>query len=423
MGPIDYTMQVLDPIEAMLSGYAQRLGQENTERQMGQQDVALNQGQQRIDLAQQAQAMEMQAAQAEADRIKRAEEGQRAFADFILDPVKTYDKVVAVAQAYPDIAQGALELYEGQNEAQRENTLQFGKQFAFALGQGNSDVALKMAEDRATAEENAGNAEGAATYRAMAEYIKDGPEGVEVAKGLALSSLSGVLKPEELKTFMETAGYGVADLADQKTAAEIEKIKAETEKTRAELANPPGGEDNFDREKKLRDEYVKLTGDYTTVRDAYRRVGAAEDSAAGDLSLIFSYMKMLDPASVVREAEFANAQNAAGVPERIRNMYNKALTGERLGENQRTEFKVQAAGLMKAAGLREAEVRKGLEPSIKQYGLSAENIFSVGGQAEDAPADGQSDDAFIAEMKAKRGRGEPLTAEEAARVRKIMGGQ
>ena len=48
---------------------------------------------------------------------------------------------------------------------------------------------------------------------------------------------------------------------------------------------------------------------------------------------------MLDPGSTVREGEFANAQNAAGVPTRIINAYNQAKDGTRLSEQQREEFK------------------------------------------------------------------------------------
>ncbi|WP_204128690.1 hypothetical protein, partial [Pseudomonas ogarae] len=65
---------------------------------------------------------------------------------------------------------------------------------------------------------------------------------------------------------------------------------------------------------------------------------AKTPSAQNDLALIFSYMRMLDPASVVREGEFATAQNAAGVPDQIRNAYNKAVNGERLNPEQRTGF-------------------------------------------------------------------------------------
>jgi hypothetical protein len=72
---------------------------------------------------------------------------------------------------------------------------------------------------------------------------------------------------------------------------------------------------------------------------------AARPDAAGDLALIFGYMKILDPGSVVREGEFANAQNAAGVPDRIRNAYNKSLRGERLNESQRNQFLGQARNI------------------------------------------------------------------------------
>jgi len=68
-------------------------------------------------------------------------------------------------------------------------------------------------------------------------------------------------------------------------------------------------------------------------------------SAAGDMSMIFGYMKMLDPGSTVREGEFANAQNATGVPGQVLNAYNRALKGERLNEEQRKDFYGQAQGL------------------------------------------------------------------------------
>jgi hypothetical protein len=67
--------------------------------------------------------------------------------------------------------------------------------------------------------------------------------------------------------------------------------------------------------------------------------------AAGDLAMIFGYMKVLDPGSVVREGEFANAQNAAGVPDRIRNTYNRALQGTRLNPDQRAQFLTQGRNI------------------------------------------------------------------------------
>jgi hypothetical protein len=49
-------------------------------------------------------------------------------------------------------------------------------------------------------------------------------------------------------------------------------------------------------------------------------------TSQADIGVVYSYMKMLDPGSTVREGEAATAQNSPGVEERIRNMYNRALT-------------------------------------------------------------------------------------------------
>ena len=89
------------------------------------------------------------------------------------------------------------------------------------------------------------------------------------------------------------------------------------------------------------------------VMAAFNRIQASADepSAAGDLALIFNYMKMLDPGSVVREGEFANAQNAGGVSDRMRATYNKILKGERLSTNQRADF------LKRSFKLRDAQLK------------------------------------------------------------------
>jgi hypothetical protein len=59
-------------------------------------------------------------------------------------------------------------------------------------------------------------------------------------------------------------------------------------------------------------------------------------------------MKVLDPGSVVREGEFATAANAGGVPDTVRNMYNRALNGQRIGENIRNDFLSQARNIIES---------------------------------------------------------------------------
>ncbi len=98
----------------------------------------------------------------------------------------------------------------------------------------------------------------------------------------------------------------------------------------------------FGRERDTRKDYEGQDNvkNYTKVRDSYQRIRAAAqtDSGPGDIGLIFNYMKMLDPGSVVREGEFATAANAGGVGQQIINLYNQMLTGERLTPELRMQF-------------------------------------------------------------------------------------
>lgn len=104
----------------------------------------------------------------------------------------------------------------------------------------------------------------------------------------------------------------------------------------------------FDFKNSLRDDYNSASKEFLSVRDSFSRIlelGTAEPSAAGDLALIFNYMKMLDPGSVVRESEFATAAAAGGYGERAQAAVNQINTGERLSDNMRTDFQNQALNL------------------------------------------------------------------------------
>jgi hypothetical protein len=105
--------------------------------------------------------------------------------------------------------------------------------------------------------------------------------------------------------------------------------------------SPPEGPDN-EAIRAARNEFTSLpqVRSFAEQTSAYGRVitSAADPSPAGDLALIFNYMKMLDPGSVVREGEFATAQNAGGVDERTRSFYNRVVEGTRLSEGQREDF-------------------------------------------------------------------------------------
>jgi hypothetical protein len=126
----------------------------------------------------------------------------------------------------------------------------------------------------------------------------------------------------------------------------------------------------------LRDEIAGANKRYAIIRDAEAKIAAIgqQPSAASDLALIFSFMKVLDPESVVRESEFANAQNAAGVPDQVRNLWNRALSGERLNDAQRADFMKQAQTLALAQrGQYERSLRQ-YEGLAKRLQLDPENV-------------------------------------------------
>ena len=120
------------------------------------------------------------------------------------------------------------------------------------------------------------------------------------------------------------------------------KLIAETGKIRKETSNVGAidPEKTFNNSTALRKDYLNDSKDFKIAKDGYERVitSGKNPSAAGDISLIFGYMKTLDPTSTVREGEFANAESARGINESIRAKYNKVLKGERLAPEQRADF-------------------------------------------------------------------------------------
>lgn len=112
-------------------------------------------------------------------------------------------------------------------------------------------------------------------------------------------------------------------------------------------------EDRFGAISNIRKEFqgIKEVKDFQSQISSLGRVmsSAQDPSPAGDLALIFNYMKMLDPGSTVRSEEFASAENAAGVPTRIRNLYNKVRDGLKLSPEQRADFTGRALTIYEGA--------------------------------------------------------------------------
>jgi len=115
---------------------------------------------------------------------------------------------------------------------------------------------------------------------------------------------------------------------------------------------------------------------FVQVRDAFGRIAAAaqQPSAFGDLALLTGYMKMIDPSTGVREGEFANAQNAAGIPDRIRNLYNRAVSGERLNPQQRQDLLNQSEALFHSHLVSQMRLEKQFTGLAKERGFDPKQV-------------------------------------------------
>jgi hypothetical protein len=387
--PINYAVDVQSPFEAALGGF--KLGAAGAE------------------------------AQAQAQAREQALKGQTELKNLLTNPNATASDYERVLPFLPkDQAAIVTQGFERKTKEQQQSSLQQSGQVYTALKSGQTDIAKNLLKDQATAFRNAGREQDAKATETYLQLIDMNPTGAQTTIGLMMATLPGgkeilenvdktlstsraeqkqpyemikltneaIIKEQEAKFAPEKfltdlnltkeqieqakAARRASDAAAKKSGAEAVRAEAEAKQMSAGIIPV---DKRPELETKFRKEYNDQTKPYQEVKSAYGRVLSSEDSAVGDLSLIFGYMKMLDPGSVVREGEFATAQNAAGVPERITNIYNKVATGQRLSPSQRESFKGQAKGLYNSALEGEKTVRTGLERISKGYGLNTENIF------------------------------------------------
>lgn len=411
VAPFDYTSAFGQQQAGPLGGFVQglRLGGavQEMEAQRAQQEAQT--------------LLTQQKAAAEQAALQRQQQIGNAMSALLAKPNRTFDDYEAVAALLPEKEAGSLRAsFEARTKEQQRADLSFSTQVMAAFDAGAKDVGLRLLRERAEAERNAGRPDQAQAYETFASISEINPDSAGVTIGALVAKLPGgkdaiesfnklreerraaALAPFKLRQETADAIIKEADakLAPERFLANLNLTKeqinqakaaqaasraaaaasgAEARRKNAEAEQMAAGviplDKRPDKEREFRKEYTDLTKGYQEVKSAYGRVLSSQDNAVGDLSLIFGYMKMLDPGSVVREGEFATAQNAAGVPERIQNIYNRALSGERLTEGQRKAFKGQAESLFKQAGQQESTVRKGIERIAKGYGLNTANIF------------------------------------------------
>lgn len=149
----------------------------------------------------------------------------------------------------------------------------------------------------------------------------------------------------------------------------------------AGIANEYG----LDKEQRTRvagllDDYDKQAKDKKTVLSQSAQIDALSElalssnkdkgsRAAAQIGTIFSFMKMLDPSSTVREGEYATAQNTAGVSDQIRNAYNKVKDGSFLTDTQIKGYVSTAKAVAESNRRQLEDIDKEFDRRSKIFGI------------------------------------------------------
>ena len=294
---------------------------------------------------------------------------------------------IAVGEELPGITQRVNE------RAQRRVNAAIGKDFELARMAGDLPRMKSIMEGAGAGQYNEGStAPGSEVYNIMQTAITGfendeeekekkrieelitlgGPAAIE-AQVKRYETLNPGASPEEVQAYRDNVTMR-DDVANRMAKTKVEKAEIEVETMKgkqeaqnqfnaayesgnteeaARLAERMGdtelakmirgeGEFNkevFDSEEKFRTKFEKQTENFTKIQSAYSTLLLINEnpSPASDLATIFAFMKMLDPTSVVREGEFANAQNSGSAEQKLWNNYNQLLKGYRLGEVIRDE--------------------------------------------------------------------------------------
>ncbi len=287
-------------------------------------------------------------------------------------------------------------------EQQRQELDQQAKVYS-ALVSGNPEIAKTLMDDMITAYKNSGKDREATMLQTMSNTIASGNIGaqsIETMLGVILSQLPGgtdlidtaVGLGEEARAVQVHEGTLLKMANDleftpegkRKAMETASKFNQQTAKMILEYASGQEAgtldpQDIFNMEEKLRKEYIGRVGDFNDTLVTFDNIKASgeDPTGAGDVALVFAFMKMLDPGSVVRESEFAMAQDTSGMFGRLEALLPKLRAGEFLTEGQRENFVGLAGKYMDSYGSMEKRHRADLMIPVKNYKLNPGNVFGT----------------------------------------------
>ncbi len=255
-----------------------------------------------------------------------------------------------------------------------------------------------------------------ADYRAwqgVGEALGAGGDAYKQAKAAAQAKKMEDMKlQEETPSFDASALFG-ANAAPGLKATRGEMVKglekqAELRNTQKLAADAKASDKNNRYANQYRDEFNNLSKSFQTVVPMYGNIrtnaalGEEKSTAASDMSMIFAYMKLLDPNSTVREGEYANAAKAGTFGDEVKNAMQRFDTGQKLTAEQRVNFANAARDVFRNANQVQGQHVSRYKDLAKRSNVNPEDvIYDYGSQY----AGDLADDAKLPWMQQQGGSG------------------
>lgn len=282
-----------------------------------------------------------------------------------------------IFQVDPDLANQVFDGIGARSQAQREDAARRAAEIQSTPPEARAEIINRQAQDMIANDRNP---------KDTLSLLEMSPEEQDnILRFTQAAALSAKDRAEQANQAEQTSQENrrLAQ-ADERIDIQRETLEADQEANRiaeslkANERLNEGVRENLKTEEGLRKEVNTLLKDFIQVSDSFARVQAAgsEPTAAGDLALIFNYMKMLDPGSTIREGEFATAENSGSVGSRLIAQFNKLKEGERLSPKQRGDF-IDRAGKLYRSQLGEAQkTATAYEGIASSAGVNVDNVLA-----------------------------------------------
>lgn len=205
--PIDYTLDVLNPVQSSLQGFTGGL-------QLG------------MAVADRKRAV----AQAQRDQLAKEQMNKDLFN---LSQNPSYEGYTQVMTKYPQLAENLKRAYDTMDASKQQRTFSLASQAYAALSSQRPEIAKQVLEDAAIAYDNSGNKQDAGVLRGYLKMIDTSPEAARTSIGMLMSSVN----PDKFKDVYSTLGG--EQRANEMQPYDIAESRAKTAYTEAQTSDIP----------------------------------------------------------------------------------------------------------------------------------------------------------------------------------------